>query len=290
MNVVYASDEANARAVGVSVRTLILHNPDIYVTVLADRWSLESKKLLLLAAGSTAVRRIDIEPFNLPPGQAHISSATFIRLLIPELLCELNFCLYLDADTLVRADLSEISESVLQGHSTAGIRDSVVPKIGCSPGIFAGHPKGIDPHADYVNAGVLLMDLERWRSEDIGQRALDWIRLNTRAWGDNDAICATLNGDVALLHHRYNATQHMMRRNSAVYGFEDADEIDAARRDPAVVHFTGAVKPWHSNASMPFLEEWRAVANDLGWTKFGHSFTFRRRVERWLMHLIDSQV
>ncbi len=289
MHVVYASDEANARAVGVSAHSLVRHNPSVRITVLADRWSLASKEFVSRVSGTGAVELKDIYPEDLPPGQAHISSATFIRLLIPEILRESSTCLYIDADTMIRKNISEISKSLLRGQSTAGVRDSVVPKVGCSTGIFAEHRRDVNPHADYINAGVLLMDLERWRLEKIGRRALDWIRLNPGAWGDNDAICATLNGNVALLHHRFNATQHMMRRTSQVYGFEDSVEVDEARRDPAVVHYTGAVKPWHSNASMPFLEEWRAVAAELGWTRFRHSFTVRRRIERRLIRWIDSQ-
>jgi lipopolysaccharide biosynthesis glycosyltransferase len=197
--------------------------------------------------------------------------------------------MYLDADTLVRRDIGALFDDTLHGFSTGGVRDAVTPRLGFSPGIFAESPKDVNPRANYINAGVLLMDLNRWRADRIGERAFDWIRRHPDAWGDNDAICAVLNGEVALLPLRYNATQHMMRSRSTVYGFEDPSEVDDARSNPSIVHFTGAIKPWHSNAAMPFLEEWRAVAAELGWVRFRHSFTVRRRFERWLVRKIDSQ-
>ena len=290
LGIVYASDEANAHAVAVSARSLVNHWPQASVIVLAHQWQKESKDFLSRSfMVSENVTRIDIQATGLPPGQAHISSATFIRLLIPDLLPDLDLCLYLDADTLVRGSVKELLHStVFGGRSTAAVRDSEVPNIGSSPGC-QWRAEGLDPHADYVNAGVLVMDLERWRDESIGSRALEWIRRNPRAWGDNDAICATLNGDVALLPRRFNATLHMMRQTSPVYGYERADDVDGARLNPTIVHFTGAIKPWHSNAVMPFLDEWRQTAADLGWVNFAHSFTWKRRLERFLIQALDSQ-
>lgn len=289
VGVVYASDEANAQAVAVSARSLVNHWPQASVIVLAHQWKKAGKDFLSRAfVASEDVTRIDIQATSLPPGQDHISSATFIRLLVPDVLPDLDICLYLDADTLVRGSVNELLHpTALGGRSTAAVRDSEVPKIGSSPGC-QWRVEGLDPHADYVNAGVLIMDLDRWRDEQIGHRSLDWIRRNPRAWGDNDAICATLNGDITLLPRRFNATLHMMRPTSPVYGHERADDVDSARVDPTIMLFTGAIKPWHANAVMPFLDEWRQISADLGWVKFSHSFTWRRRLKKFLIQVLDS--
>ncbi len=294
MNIVYASDDANARAVAVSLRSLLTCSPSASVTVLASGWGPDAKTFLRKSDIAGRVERLDVDGAGLPPGKDHISSATFLRLLIPRLLEDLPTCLYLDADTLVRHDLAGVFDRLGRGTAVAGVRDPVTPRIGCSTGIVtANDPLAehdpINLHGDYINAGVLLMDLGRWRQEEIADRALEWMWRNPQAWVDQDAINAVVNGRVGLLPNRFNATIHMMRPTSAVLAFADVAEVEEARSDPAIVHFTGAVKPWHSNASMPFLEEWRAVANELDWTKFGHSFTVRRRVERWLIELIDSQ-
>ena len=148
---------------------------------------------------------------------------------------------------------------------------------------------GANLRTPYINSGVLLMNLEVWRQNRIGQEILSWKEKHPESWGDNDALHGVLAGQLYLLPARWNATAHMMRPMSPVFGFIEEREVQLARKDPSVVHFTGAVKPWHSNASMPFLEEWRAVAADLGWTRFSHCFTVRRRVEQRLLRWIDSQ-
>ena len=294
VHIVYASDDANARAVAVSAKSLLASSPSATVTVLASGWGPDAKAFLSQSDSAGRLIRMDVDGAGLPPGKDHISSAAFLRLLIPKLLAGQSRCLYLDADTLVRDDLAEVFDLLGGDIALAGVRDPVTPRIGCSAGILAssGSLDGrhcVNLHGDYVNSGVLAMNLDRWRDESIGDRALEWIRRNPQAWGDQDAINAVVNGRVGLLPNRFNATVHMMRPNSTVLAFADRAEVEEARSDPAVVHFTGAVKPWHSNASMPFLEEWRAVAAELGWTRFRHSFTVRRRVERRLIHWIDSQ-
>ena len=289
MHYVYVSDDANARAVATSARSLLNHNSDATVRVLAREWQPESLVWLDRAVPDGDVDIVDVSSAVLPSGIDHISSAAYLKLIIPETLEGVGRCIYLDADTLVRASLSTLPQYLPDGWSTAGVRDSEVPRIGCAVGIRRWRDEGIDPHGNYINTGVMVMDLDLWRREQLGQRMFHWKQQNPAAWMDNDAICAVLNGDVALLPRRFNSTIHGMRDTSPVYGFEAQDDVDAANTDPAIVHFTGAIKPWHSNAAMPFLEEWRTVATSLGWTRFHHSFTRRRRIERKLIRLIDSR-
>lgn len=289
MDVVYCSDDANAKAVAVSVRSLLNTNENVRVWIVADRWSEESRKFLASSIQPVEpVSTMDCALEGLPPAKDHISSATYIRLLIPTLFPHLTDCLYLDADTLVRAALRELEKEISREFPAAGVRDPETPKLGSATGIRFWKEDGLDPHADYVNAGVLWMNLKLWRAENLAQKCLAWIKKNPEAWGDNDAINANLSGRIQLLPLRYNATVHMMRPSSRVYGMEDTEEVDNARTNPAIVHFTGAIKPWHKNAQLPFLEEWRAVAESIGWRGYRHSFSWKRRVVKRVVGRLDS--
>lgn len=289
--VVYAGDERVALGIAVSIASLLNHEPSAHVLVLADSWSLSGRQRLeeLVGGPGLAVREIDASGF--PEVTDHITKAAYARLTIAKLLPHQGLALYLDSDTLVRRpilrDLARRAANMRA--STAAVRDSETPFIGSSSGLSSWREDSLDPRAPYVNSGVLLMNLAAWRRDSIGERALDWKRTHPLAWMDQDALNAVLNGEVELLPHRFNSTMHMMRRESPVYGIEVAEEVDEARRDPAVVHFTGAIKPWHSNASMPFLDEWRDLAARIGRTSFPHSFSRRRRLERWLIRKIDSR-
>lgn len=265
--------------------------PDARVDILAEGWHRSDIEFARSAAGAAQLSIHEATSEGFPPGEAHISRAMYLRLLIPEILRDARWALYLDADTLVRHPIShlpELSGFARSGLPIAGVQDSEVPYLGCAPGIRSWREDGTDPRAPYINTGVLLMDLDLWRAEGIGRAALEWKRRHPEAWTDNDAINAVLAGRILRVPRRWNATTHMMRTTSGVFGFDEAHEVEVARADPSVVHFTGAVKPWHSNAALPFLGEWRTVAASLGWTRFRHSFTVRRRAELSLIRLIDS--
>ncbi len=167
-------------------------------------------------------------------------------------------------DRAVRTDSAESGGFFDSGFSTAGVLDSEVPFVSCAPGLKSMRRSGADLRAPYINSGVLLMNLKAWRRDRIGQAILSWKERHPESWGDNDALHGVLAGQLYLLPTRWNATVHMMRSASPVFGFVEEKEVHLARKNPGVVHFTGAVKPWHSNASMPFLDEWCAVAAELG--------------------------
>jgi lipopolysaccharide biosynthesis glycosyltransferase len=196
--------------------------------------------------------------------------------------------IYFDADTFLRKPVSagDFSGSD-SAFGTAGVRDSEIPFIGCDHTLIPFRSKfGLCLNANAINAGVLRMDLRVWREEALGPRILEATeRFNLRG---NSALNAVVNGSVSLLPIWLNATVHMMRPTSRVFGWEDHDEVMRARNDPALVHFTGAVKPWHSNSRLPFTEEWRAVAREVEWTVSKHSFTYRRRIARAIANRFDS--
>lgn len=290
VRVVYAGDDRVAGGIAASAMSLLRHHPDAAVTVLQDGWSRESIQRLEQATRDSSLTCVPMDSDSMPTAVG-LTRATYLRLLIPEVVEGDGLTLYLDADTLVRRPLLDELRRIgcSMPHSTGAVRDSETPFIASAVGLHSWRVDRLNPKAAYVNAGVLLMRLSEWRSQEIGRRTIEWKRSHTSALHDQDALNAVLNGEVFLLPHKYNATVHMMRSVSPIYAYERIDEVDEARSDPAVVHFTGAIKPWHRNSEAPFLGEWRDVARDLSWVRFAHSFSVRRRVERRLVRLIDSR-
>lgn len=290
IHVIFAGDEFVASGIAVSAFSLLRHHPSARITVLQDAWSQRSLQRLARATNGATLAGIPIDSQSLPTA-AGLTRAAYLRLLIPEFTEEEGLALYLDADTLVRrpvlADLQQFGQGM--SYATGAARDSETPFIGTSVGLQTWRADGLNPKAAYLNSGVLLMNLSAWRMDSIGRRTIEWKRAHPSALHDQDALNAVLNGEWSLLPQKYNATAHMMRAASPIYAHEPVDEVDEARSNPAIVHFTGAIKPWHRNSVAPFLEEWRDAARNIGWASFAHSFSFRRRVERGLIRLIDSR-
>lgn len=106
--------------------------------------------------------------------------------------------------------------------------------------------------AAYVNSGVLLIDVRRWRELGLAARVIDYAcRAGNRlAYHDQDAINAVLAGRILTLPFRWNCQARMFRANGSLTE-ADRTAIRAATRDPAIIHYTTAQKPWMFTAFMP---------------------------------------
>lgn len=280
-------DAANAGPARVAAKRLAEHFPG-ETRVLALNWSPRETTAWLNLFPSVEVVDISFERPRLPPGYGHISPATHLRALIPQYV-DNRLAVYFDADTFIRRNVSFEDFFPDPKYAAGGVRDSENPFLGCDASLVPLRCElGLNLTASGINAGVLAMNLDLWRETDLGPRILALtVKYGLRG---NSALNAALNGHVRLLSMTLNATAHMMRPTSRVFGWEALEDVEAARTDPAIVHFTGAVKPWHSNAELPFMDEWQATADSVGWTDRSHSFTWRRRFERRIIAAVDSSL
>jgi lipopolysaccharide biosynthesis glycosyltransferase len=65
----------------------------------------------------------------------------------------------------VRRDLERLWRTELEGNPCAAVREARIAFLG-SPDGPPWRTLDIDPHAPYCNTGVLVVDLDQWRSED----------------------------------------------------------------------------------------------------------------------------
>ena len=181
----------------------------------------------------------------------HTKIASYLRLLATHLLPEdLDRVLYLDADLIVRADLSPFYFQDLGNNYVAAIAQH--PVQGRSERL------GMDPAVEYFNAGVLLINLDLWRAEDLGNRTLQFAIDNADAieMADQDALNGTCDGRVLLSSQRYNAGEWVFHDFSAEELATTPSELERARTDPAIAHYTGSSKPWDGSSPHPFAHEY----------------------------------
>lgn len=199
------------------------------------------------------------------PRHRRISRSTYLRLLVGDLLPkEVSRALYVDGDTLILRDLAALFAFDL-GEAPAGAAVSAgSPKYGNGRRPWA--QLGIDPETPYVNAGVLLIDLERWRAENIGRAVLVDVaeHQSLYRWMDQDALNSVLANRWALLPPEWN-----LQLGSK-----------ACRRNPpspetiGICHFTGIFKPWKPDYARSFTlgaedpgfrTAWLQAARKSGW-------------------------
>jgi lipopolysaccharide biosynthesis glycosyltransferase len=176
------------------------------------------------------------------PIEGFTGKATWYRIWLDELLPDARRVLYLDVDLLVMDSLEPLWFEPLG--------DSVVAAVTNVPPDFErDYVKRPEMQGDrYFNAGVLILDLERMRTERLGEqlREFSFANASRLRWRDQDALNEVLHARRHALDPRWNYMNSMIVYPWATDYFEHA-VLEAARRAPAVRHFEGpdSNKPWH---------------------------------------------
>jgi lipopolysaccharide biosynthesis glycosyltransferase len=186
---------------------------------------------------------------------------SWIRVVLPDALPDVDRVVYLDADTFVRQSLLPLWNSL--GDAPIGAVTNVTER--------AMYPHltslGIDDAKNYFNAGVLVIDLAVWREERVKEQLIRFAASRPLPWYDQDALNVVFAGRWKRLHPKWNAMNSLWVWPDHARRVFSEDEVSAARKDPAVIHFEGPpiLKPWHYLSQHPFRDEYRAALGQTAW-------------------------
>ncbi|MEM9588313.1 MAG: glycosyltransferase [Planctomycetota bacterium] len=124
---------------------------------------------------------VDLSRFSDLPADGHVTSAAYCRLLLPSLLPEnIGRIIYADCDMLVCRDLSELNAVPFNDHAALAVQDAAAPFIDASivrevtgrefGTLAADRPianyqsLGLDPSSAYFNSGLMVIDVDVWRT------------------------------------------------------------------------------------------------------------------------------
>lgn len=194
-----------------------------------------------------------------------LSNATLYRLLLGEILpASVHRLIYLDADTVVKRPLSELYEIELAENVLGAVRDAGTPWA-AGPIGPAWRELGMSPSSPYFNAGVLVIDLDSWREQRVGGRCLELLKKIQPRWGDQDALNAVLEGRWHELPRRWNVQAPDVMGDSTSWALWRTDVEDAVT-EPAVVHYSGRMKPWiYTTIKHPRNDEWFMFLDRTSW-------------------------
>jgi lipopolysaccharide biosynthesis glycosyltransferase len=192
----------------------------------------------------------------------------FARLYVIEHLPQhFDRVLYLDADILVRDDLSELWSTDLNGATVGMVRDSSA--LWMQRLQWNLQELELDGNLAYMNSGLMLIDLNAWRTRSVFNRCMSYIETwaDRMTYADQEIINAELCHEWTELAPRWNWIPQGFDQDEALQAcaFTRA-ELHEARTNPAIVHFAGT-KPWHWFDSRreligaATLAEWEANAH-----------------------------
>lgn len=238
-DIVYVSDANYLIPLSVSLRSL-QENTDadaVTVTVLCDGVSTEAKRRVLDSVPyPKGLQFVDVRPDSLPShtGQGvstRISrTALAIFKITPDLVHPAR-CLYLDADTVVHADIRRLLSTDLQGKVLGAVFDRSYTVFERGTGRLSR--AGAAPGRRF-NSGVMTLDTRRWFGERVGDRAEAVARAHTIM--DQGALNVVCADDWLELDPGWNVTTQQWLMS---------DAFMAAPERVLIRHLT-AVKPWTS--------------------------------------------
>lgn len=275
----YATDNNFVHVMLASLYTLLDQNSDedleVYVVISMDVNEEDRRKILGVGeCFKKEVHLIEKPDFD---SLTHVkldikrySESMFSRIAVGSVLpCEIRRVIYLDCDTFIRDNLRSLWEQDLHGKTLGAVNDS--RSIGYSKNL------GIRDNNCYVNSGVLVIDLEKYRRNNIERKIFKTLaKLNgLLEFPDNDAICKVLQDEIDLIPLRYNVTSVCrmctykellaLRHPAHVINKKEYDE---ANQNPAVLHFTTFFmmkgRPWMINCNHPDTTVYQELRKKIG--------------------------
>lgn len=184
----------------------------------------------------------------------YVSIASFYRLLIPDLIPQqFDKVIYLDGDLVVRGNLEELWQADLGENFVLAAQDTYIPYVSCRTGFFNYEKLGVPPDSKYFNAGVLVIDLKKWRDAGTSAKAIEYFVQNLEhvGWYDQGILNGLLAGQWGELDPRWNMSP------TSVFGFSSwqqspfsEETYNALTRDPFIVHYVSEKKPWTSRHTL----------------------------------------
>ena len=186
----------------------------------------------------------------------------YARLLLPSMLPNLDKVIYLDCDLVVCKDLQSLWETDVNDMAVAMAPDLWYQDKGTLSRL------GINNN--YLNSGVIVMNLDYWRKHDVQNRLLSYIidKGKELIYNDQDALNVILQKERWQLPVKYNVTPYYFNRNLDNYPKEMHEEIREARINPIIFHFLGNIKPWSLGCYVPGKKLFMKYQKESGWRHF----------------------
>lgn len=290
INVVLASDEKFAAPCMVTIVSILENNKDndCRIYLLNAGFSKSSiyrfKELSRLYDREIHLIEVSLDKFKNLLISPIYSIVTYFRFLIPEILKDCNKCIYLDSDIIVRHSLTDFWNTDIENKACAVVADQNGDNI-----LESNRLRIKNLH--YFNAGVLLMNLNYWRENNLCGHLIEDLQSHQYEYKyyDQDAMNALLYDKVVFVSFKYNFQNELYLKNRYI-SFEYWDDIDKSAKDPVIIHYCAAIKPWHSNCIHPAKDEYWEYAKKYSFInlKSKHYYSFVYRVTHFFFIRIGN--
>lgn len=252
INIAYAPDNKYVNQTIVSMISAIENNKGEeleFIIMYSELTDENFKKLNSLEGAKVRMLKINEADFSDLTLSHWVTIQAWFRIKLPDLCPDLDKILYLDCDTLVLGNLSELFSLDLDGKYFAGVKDiwgvnSYVERLNLQS-------------KSYVNSGMLLFNCEYCRKEHFFDKIIDFAKNNSKIiqFCDQDSINKVADTEKLLISPKYNLMDTWWRGGYYEYSGEEEKEYLKALISPVIAHLTGP-KPEYKGCGNRFRNDW----------------------------------
>ncbi len=164
------------------------------------------------------------------PLRDYYSKTTYFRLFIAEMFPEYDKALYIDSDTVVTADISELCLTDIGDAYVGACHDQAMVQMDVF-GTYAEKVVGVSRH-NFFNAGLILINCRAFRKYNVLNKFIELLHTyNFVVTQDEDYLNLICKDHVYWLDQRWNT----MVFGNIPYPIEEAK----------IIHYIMVSKPWH---------------------------------------------
>lgn len=163
---------------------------------------------------------------KIPQDNSTLPYTTYLRLFSPYVVDNCKKIIYMDVDMIAYDDISNLYNIDIGENIIAAVQD--YQGVVSSPNAIKNYKElGLDPETKYFNAGLLLINTEKWIENNIAKKAIECMNNNI-----NHVLFADQYGLNVILHNKW-------QQISLLWNCSDYFEIPS---NPSIVHFLN-IKP-----------------------------------------------
>lgn len=238
INIAYGIDDNYARCMATSIASFCINNKNknfCFYIVASDLSDKTKTKLKILAKDyniNIIIYEINKDFFRNMPIIHEISLATYFRILLPDLILDIDRLYYIDADIICLKDADSLFNINLEDNIIIAVADSEKMNNKRNKAL------NLKQHI-YFNAGVLIIDIKKWNDNKISDRILTIINRyrNIIKYEDQDALNIVLSKKVKYISKKFNCI--------------NLKDINV--EEIVLLHFANHPKPWNEDWPLNFM-------------------------------------
>lgn len=265
INICFVCDEGYVMPVSVAITSIIINkkiNSKYKIYIIGYRFSLSTHKLFeKFNNESVSIKIIDInineiaDLHKIKKGYCVATTSALLKFYIAEYFKNIKKILYLDGDIIVREDLNDLFQTDIEGYYGAVVIDS---------GSIYSNRERIKLYKNYFNSGVMLLNLEKLRENNVKQLLIEAkIKNPDSILMDQDAFNDVFGENVKLLSIKYNCLYVNLVRAKDKFKIDSLNKLyktnflklDDLKEQAVIIHYSSKDKPW-KYSNIPLSDEW----------------------------------